>query len=162
MLIAVTGATGFLGRYLVRQLVAQGHRVRCWYRPTSDRGGLEALAGAVDWLPGRLGDPVATDDLTRGADAVVHAALERPDTNSFRNAGRYDLLAFAEANLMGSLRLLETAQRARVPRFVFISTCAVHEVIVPDRPLDEAHPLWPTSHYGAYKAAVEKFVHSYG
>lgn len=162
MLIAVTGATGFLGRYLVRHLVAQGHRLRCWYRPSSDRAGFEELAASIDWLPGRLNDPVATDDLTRGADAVVHAALERPDTTSFRNAGRYDLLGFVEANLMGSLRLLETAQRARMPRFVFISTCAVHEVIVADRPLDEAHPLWPTSHYGAYKAAVEKFVHSYG
>src|SRR5213078_3596193 len=31
-----------------------------------------------------------------------------------------------------------------------------------DRPLDEAHPLWPQSHYGAHKAALEKFVHSYG
>jgi nucleoside-diphosphate-sugar epimerase len=31
-----------------------------------------------------------------------------------------------------------------------------------DRPLDEAHPLWPASHYGAHKAAIEKFVHSYG
>ena len=49
-----------------------------------------------------------------------------------------------------------------MPRFVFISTCAVHEVILDDRPLDEAHPLWPTSHYGAHKAALEKFVHSYG
>jgi nucleoside-diphosphate-sugar epimerase len=45
---------------------------------------------------------------------------------------------------------------------VFISTCAVHEVILNDRPLDETHPLWPTSHYGAHKAALEKFVHSYG
>src|SRR5579885_618784 len=116
MLIAVTGATGFLGRYLVRHLVGQGHRVRCWYRPASDRSGFDDLARAIDWLPGKLGDPVATDDLTRGADAVVHAALERPDTSSFRNAGRYDLLGFLEANLMGSLRLMETAQRARVPR----------------------------------------------
>jgi nucleoside-diphosphate-sugar epimerase len=49
-----------------------------------------------------------------------------------------------------------------VSRFVFISTCAVHEVILDDRPLDEAHPLWPTSHYGAHKAALEKFVHGYG
>src|SRR5262249_52889743 len=49
-----------------------------------------------------------------------------------------------------------------VPRFIFISTCAVHEVILDDRPLDEAHPLWPTSLYGAHKAALEKFVHSYG
>src|SRR5439155_9939270 len=49
-----------------------------------------------------------------------------------------------------------------VPRFVFISTCAVHEVILDDRLLDEAHPLWPTSHYGAHKAALEAFVHSFG
>jgi nucleoside-diphosphate-sugar epimerase len=38
----------------------------------------------------------------------------------------------------------------------------VHEKILDDRPLDEAHPLWATSHYGAHKAAIEKFVHSYG
>lgn len=162
MLIAVTGATGFLGRYIIRHLAGQGHRLRCWYRPTSDRSGFEDIAGHVDWLPGRLGDPIAADDLTRGADAVVHAALERPDTNSFRNAGRYELGVFLETNLMGTLRLMETAHRARVTRFIFISSCAVHEMILPDRKLDEAHPLWSTSHYGAYKAAVEKFVHSYG
>jgi nucleoside-diphosphate-sugar epimerase len=45
---------------------------------------------------------------------------------------------------------------------VFISTCAVHEVILDDRPLDEAHPLWSRTHYGAHKAALEAFVHSYG
>ena len=47
-------------------------------------------------------------------------------------------------------------------RFIFISTCAVHDKILDDRPLDERHPLWPQSHYGAHKAAIEKFVHSYG
>jgi nucleoside-diphosphate-sugar epimerase len=35
-------------------------------------------------------------------------------------------------------------------------------VILDDRMLDEAHPLWPKSHYGAHKAAIEKFVHSFG
>ena len=45
---------------------------------------------------------------------------------------------------------------------MFISTCAVHEEILDDRRLDEAHPLEPTSHYGAHKAAIEKFIHSYG
>ncbi len=64
--------------------------------------------------------------------------------------------------MVGTLELIEAARGANVGRFVFISTCAVHEKILDDRPLDEAHPLWPKSHYGAYKAAVEKFVHSYG
>jgi nucleoside-diphosphate-sugar epimerase len=64
--------------------------------------------------------------------------------------------------VVGTLELIEAARKANVGRFVFISTCAVHEKILDDRPLDEAHPLWATSHYGAHKAAIEKFVHSYG
>ena len=72
------------------------------------------------------------------------------------------MIEFVQQNVVGTLALIEAARRAEVSRFVFISTCAVHEQILDDRPLDEAHPLWPTSHYGAHKAAIEKFVHSYG
>jgi uncharacterized protein YbjT (DUF2867 family) len=59
MRVAVTGATGFLGRYVMRHLAAAGHRLRCWHRPGSDRGGFADLAGAVAWLPGELGDTAA-------------------------------------------------------------------------------------------------------
>ncbi len=45
---------------------------------------------------------------------------------------------------------------------VFIPTCAVHDTILDDRPLDETHPTWAASHYGAHKAAIEEFVYSYG
>jgi nucleoside-diphosphate-sugar epimerase len=69
---------------------------------------------------------------------------------------------FRGVNLTGSLQLFQAAFEAGVGRCVFLSTCAVHEVILDDRPLDETHPLWPTSHYGAHKAALEAFVHSYG
>jgi nucleoside-diphosphate-sugar epimerase len=162
MLIAVTGATGFLGRYLVRHLAGAGHRLRCWYRPTSDRSGFENIAGAIDWLEGNLRDPGNIAALVKGADAAVHAALEWEQRGGSRVAAQRDLDVFLQANLLGSLRLFQAAFAAGVPRFVFISTCAVHEVILNDRPLDEAHPLWPTSHYGAHKAALEKFVHSYG
>jgi nucleoside-diphosphate-sugar epimerase len=72
------------------------------------------------------------------------------------------LLPFVQTNVVGTLGLIEAARRAGVGRFIFISTCAVHEKILDDRPLDETHPLWPSSHYGAHKAAIEKFVHSYG
>jgi len=64
--------------------------------------------------------------------------------------------------VVGTLELIEAARTAKVDRFVFVSSCAVHEKILDDRPLNETHPLWPTRHYGAYKAAIEKFVHSYG
>lgn len=161
MRIGVTGATGFLGRYVVQRLAAAGHRCRCWYRAGSDRGGFEDLADRLEWIPGRLGDSGAAAALVEGADAVVHAALERFG-GGFRAAGQENLLPFLRANLMGTLELIEAARRAGVGRFVFISTCAVHETILDDRPLDEAHPLWPTTHYGAHKAAVEAFVSSFG
>ena len=162
MLVAVTGATGFVGRYLVRHLARAGHRLRCWYRPGSDRGGFEKQADAIEWVPGALGDLAAVRDLVRGADAVVHAAVqwEGPRNRGRRSHGAPDV--FFGVNLTGSLQLFQAACEAGVPRFVFLSTCAVHEVILDDRRLDEAHPLWPTSPYGAHKAALEAFVHSYG
>jgi nucleoside-diphosphate-sugar epimerase len=152
MLVAVTGATGLVGRYLVRRLLADGHSVRAWFRPESDRSD---MPGAVEWLPGRLGDAAATRDLVRGAGAVVHAAVDWAERTG-------DVIAFLEVNFMGSVRLMESARQAGAGRFVYVASCAVHEVILPGRPLDETHPLWPTGHYGAHKAALEKFVHSYG
>jgi nucleoside-diphosphate-sugar epimerase len=162
MRIAITGATGFLGRHLLRQFAAAGHRLRCWYRAGSDRSGLEDCSRAIEWLPGELGDSAAVQALVNGVDAVLHAGLARPVGTGFTASARSDILAFAERNVLGSLQLFQAAFAAGVPRFVFISTCAVHDVILDDRPLDEAHPLWPRSHYGAHKAALEAFVHSYG
>ncbi|HUU82057.1 MAG TPA: NAD(P)-dependent oxidoreductase [Phycisphaerae bacterium] len=159
MNVAVTGASGFLGRYIVNRLTAGGHRCRCWYRPNSDRGGFDE-EGLIEWLPGELNDSASAQSLVEGVDAVVHCGLHRVGAG-FRGA-EGDLVEFVEKNVVGTIRLIEAARRVGVGRFVFIATCAVHEVILEDRPLDEAHPLWATSHYGAHKAAVEKFVHSYG
>jgi nucleoside-diphosphate-sugar epimerase len=162
MRIAITGATGFLGRYLVRHLAGAGHRLRCWYRPGSDRSGFETVEEAIDWRPGQLGDSSAARDLVEGADAVVHAAVQWEGPRNRGRGSHGGPGVFFGVNLTGSLELFEAAFTAGVPRFVFISTCAVHEVILNDRALDEAHPLWPTSHYGAHKAALEAFVSSYG
>jgi nucleoside-diphosphate-sugar epimerase len=162
MRIAITGATGFLGRYLVRQLAEARHQLRCLHRPDSDRGGFERQAEFIEWLPGALGDQTAVGELVRGVDAVVHAAVqwEGPRNRGAGHHGAADV--FFGVNLAGSLQLFQAAFEAGVSRFVFLSSCAVHEVILGDRPLDEAHPLWPTGHYGAHKAALEAFVHSYG
>ncbi len=158
MKVAVTGATGFLGRYIVNDLLAAGHDCRCWYRSASNRSGFRD--GSCEWIPGELGDTDSASRLADGVDAVIHSALYRPGS-TFRG-GEGDLVDFVRANVLGSVQLIEACRRAGVLRFVFISTCSVHEVILDDRPLDEAHPLWSLSHYGAHKAAIEKFVHSYG
>jgi nucleoside-diphosphate-sugar epimerase len=162
MHIAITGATGFLGRYLVRHLGRAGNRLRCWYRPGSDLGGFEEVAQAIDWMAGELADPASAEPFVHGVDALVHAAVqwEGPRNRGQGSHGASDV--FLGVNLTASLRLFQTAFAARVPRCVFISSCAVHDVILGDRPLDETHPLWPQSHYGAHKAALEAFVHSFG
>ncbi len=162
MRIAVTGATGFLGRYIVRQLAGCGHRLRCWHRADSDRSGVDQEQGMIEWLPGRLGDAQAARDLIRGVDAVVHGAVQWAGPRNRGSGSHGEAEVFFGVNLSGTLELFQAAFQAGVSRFVFISTCAVHDVILADRPLDETHPLWPASHYGAHKAALEKFVHSYG
>jgi nucleoside-diphosphate-sugar epimerase len=156
MHIAITGAPGFLGRYITNQMLSEGHTCRCWFRSNSDRGGFINHGKGIEWIKGTLNGLKDTEKLVSGVDAVIHAAV------SWQGAKTDRLTKFVEENIIGTLRLMEEAHRAGVERFVFIASCAVHEVILNDRPLDEAHPLWPTSHYGAYKAAIEKFIHSYG
>src|SRR5207248_10341112 len=92
----------------------------------------------------------------------VHAAVQWAGPRNRGRGSHGDADVFLGVNLTGSLQLFQAAFAAGVPRFVFLSTCAVHEVILDDRPLDEAHPLWPTTPYGAHKAALEKFVHAFG
>jgi nucleoside-diphosphate-sugar epimerase len=160
MRIALTGATGFIGRYVARHLIGAGHTCRAWYRANSDRSGFGDLSPGIDWVPGELGSRESCRELVAGCQAVVHAALYHPG-GGFRG-GEGDLIEFVERNVVGSLKLIEAARAAGVPRFVQFSTCAVHEKILDDRPLDETHPTWPATHYGAHKAALEQFVHSFG
>lgn len=100
--------------------------------------------------------------MVQGVDAVIHAAVQWEGPRNRGRGSHGEPSVFLSVNLAGSLQLFQAAFDAGVPRFVFVSTCAVHEVILDDRPLDETHPLWPTSHYGAHKAALEAFVHSFG
>ena len=158
MRVAVTGGTGFIGRYLLRELLSQGYEVNAWFRHEESRTGILEHP-RLHWVKGCLEDAGSMPLLLENCDAVVHNALWRPG-NTFRGT-EGDLAKYTQINLGGSLSLMEIAAKRQIDRFVYVSTCAVHEKIMDDRPLDETHPLWPFSHYGAHKAAVEKFVHSF-
>ncbi|MEZ6092380.1 MAG: SDR family oxidoreductase [Pirellulaceae bacterium] len=159
MKVALTGGTGFIGRYIADLLARQGHSLRCWHRPSSDTHGFDHIE-QLEWIEGELGEDGSAESLVESCDAVVHAALYRPGSGFTGAEG--DVIEFVEKNVVGTLKLIEAARSAGVERFVAISTCAVHDKILEDRPLDETHPLWAKSHYGAHKAAIEKFVHSFG
>jgi dTDP-glucose 4,6-dehydratase len=154
MRIAITGATGFLGRYLIRNLQDAGHQLTAWSRSTP------LPTPGVDWVRGQLGNPGDAEALVASADAVVHSGLARAGA-SFLDSGDAPL-DYWHRNATGSLQLLEAAAQAGVGSFVFVSSGAVHDRVLSDRPLDETHPLLPGTLYGACKASVETLVHHYG
>ncbi|MEC9093336.1 MAG: NAD(P)-dependent oxidoreductase [Planctomycetota bacterium] len=160
MKIALTGGTGFIGRYIIENFRSQGDHLNCWRRPQTPLP--PALEGdpLLEWVNGDLQDGQTAADLVKDCEAVIHNAFWKPGKRFQGEEG--DIVKFVETNLIGSLKLIESAIAAGAKKFIFVSTCAVHENILGDRKLDEAHPLWPKTHYGAHKAAIEKFVHSYG
>ena len=155
MRIAVTGGTGFLGQNTISRLIQGGHQVQAWYR-----GSCPPAQTGVDWIPGQLDDPQATEELISGCDAVVHLAVARTGQSFMRHPD--EPVAYFQTNVIGTLRLIEAAAETGVERFVFISSGAVHQKVADDLPLDERHPLWPESLYGANKASIETLVHAYG
>lgn len=154
MLIALTGATGFVGTYTAQSLHRAGHQVRALVRRASKR---EHVAPYVaEWRFGDQADPQAQAGLVAGADAVIHnsadwEALARGPVPNFEN------------NVLGSLRLLEAARLAGVEQFLFVSSVAVYHEIhnQPNPAITEEHPAWPSGLYGAYKAAIEPHLKAY-
>jgi UDP-glucose 4-epimerase len=157
MIVALTGMTGYIGRFVVRELAQQGVIIRALARPESDRDGFPE---SIEWIAGDLTDEDALATLVAGADAVVHMAYAHVP-GKYRGGEGDDLPAWLNANLTGSLRLLTAAKAAGVGRFVFLSSRAVFSHTEPGRDLDEQHPTSPDTHYGAYKAAVEAFLQSF-
>jgi dihydroflavonol-4-reductase len=119
MTTLVTGASGFVGSHVVRQLVARGDPVRVLLRPTSRS---EAIADlAVERILGDLRDRESLDRACRGAQLVFHVAAD------YRLWSRHPEEIY-ESNVMGTRNLLEAARRAGVERLVYTSTVATMAV----------------------------------
>lgn len=156
MIVAVTGATGYVGRFVVAALQARGDRVRALVRPGREN---LRLAEEIELVTGDLDDPPS--DLCAGADALVHAALDHLP-GRYRGGEGDDPQRYLDINLMGSLRLLRQARAMGVRRCVLLSSRAVYGRRVPGIPLDETHPAWPDTLYGATKVALEAFAAALG
>ncbi len=132
-MIAVTGATGFVGQTLLETATAQGVAVRALTRkPQNPREG-------VEWKNGDLADKAALAALVQGTEAVIHVAglTSAPDAAGFE-AG----------NVTGTLNLIEATLAAGAPRFVFVSSLSAREPQL--------------SLYGASKARAEMLVKASG
>jgi UDP-glucose 4-epimerase len=148
--LIITGATGFVGRHLAAAALNGGWAVRALVRQP-ERLPRHRNLEAVVWEA----DKDAPPDALRGVDAIVHAAAFVPPDLSDP--------AFAEAcmavNAGGTLRLLQAAERAGAPRFVFFSSASCY---APSGiPVAEDAPLYPSArapYYLCSKLAGEIYV----
>lgn len=160
MKIAITGLTGFLGHYLAKKLFERDVHIQALIRNTSNILHLQDYQKKITFHKGDLTDKENLKKFVQGADVVIHMAYERQGA-TFHEAANKDIKRFVEANLLGSIELLDAAKQAGIKQFIFISSCAVYGRIYPNIKLDELHPLMPDSNYGAYKVSVEAFCHAY-
>jgi nucleoside-diphosphate-sugar epimerase len=145
LLIALTGATGFIGQYLLQELPRRGHRVRVLLRrPTNMRvQGSSAVIGDIS-RPQNMGAAL------EGVDAIVHSA-GLPGTMSGIPEDDYRVL-----NTEATIRLAHAARRAGAKRFIFLSSIRAQCGPTADQVLTEDLEARPTDAYGKSKLAAEQ------
>ncbi len=114
--VLVTGSTGYLGRRLVMRLAKEGIRVHALYRAEEKIRGWEHEN--IRFFKGTMGDEESIDRAMQGCTEVYHLA-------AFASVWTRDFGNFYEENVGGTVRLLESALKQGVNRFVFTSTAGV-------------------------------------
>ena len=148
MKILVTGGSGTIGGYVLRELLQAGHSVTSFSRTAARVDGAGFIAGDIM-------DPDQTVQACQGQDAVIHlAAVPGP--------GRATPAQLLNVNVIGTVHVLEAAVQAGIGKVVFASSGAAtgfsfqkHELIPRYLPLDEEHPCEPQDEYGLSKLLAE-------
>ena len=160
MRILVTGGAGFIGRWVVGDLLERGHRVLATDSLVAGQlANLDEFAGHAGFEgfeQGDIRDGDACRRWLRGADAVAHLAASISVQDSID-----DPATTFDNDVVGTFGLLEAA-RAAGARFLFMSTCMVYDRATTPRGISEEHPTKPASPYAASKLAGEALTLSYG
>jgi nucleoside-diphosphate-sugar epimerase len=159
----VTGAAGFVGSRIARQLVADGYQVvgvdafTDYYDPSLKRDNLTQLHGhpAFELLEADL-CAAPLRELVSGVDVVVHQAAQPGVRASWGD----DFTIYCRRNIEATQSLLEAARDAAVPRFVYASSSSVYGD-APAYPTFEESACNPRSPYGITKLAAEGLCNVY-
>ena len=153
MRVALTGATGYVGGFVLLDLLRRGVEVAALARRPD-----QSAPKAVGWICGDLSNAEALGKLLAGADALVHCAYSHVP-GRYRGGEGEDRQGFWQANLLGSVALMEQARAAGVSRLVFLSSRAVYgRRTAAEEWVDEATRPVPDTYYGALKLALEAHV----
>ncbi len=147
--IALTGATGFVGRFLVRDLMRRGYRLRVLLRKPVDIP-VEADSAVI----GDLTQPQNMSEALKNVDAVIHSAglahamSGRPEDD------------YRAINPDATAALARACEKAGVGRFVFLSSIRAQTGPVSREIITDESPDHPTDAYGRSKLAAEQALAS--
>lgn len=150
-LVAVTGASGFIGGALCDELYRSGFQVRGIVRSSDSI----MLNPRVEYsVIGNIGSNTAWAPVLKGVDCLVHCASYH---HARDDRSKDALVAYRDVNVSGTLNLARQAASAGVQRFVFISSIKVMgEVTLPSKPFTEECVIAPQDPYGQSKFDAEK------
>lgn len=164
MRILVTGGAGFIGSHLVEKLLALGHVVAIlddfndFYDPRIKRENIAAVADKVHihQIDLRDGNAVRTLFHHEKFDVIMHLAARAGVRPSIHHPQLY-----YDANVIGTLHLLEAARTTGIERFIFASSSSVYGILK-KAPFSEDLPITQTiSPYAASKVAAEFLCSTY-
>ncbi|MCQ3937562.1 MAG: NAD-dependent epimerase [Chloroflexi bacterium] len=151
----VLGGGGFIGSHLAEALLASGHEVAVFDHPGARYLGYLQTKGISVFTGDFLNQREASLPLS-GSDVIYHLiSATVPQTSNDDPA--FDV----EANVLGTLRMLDEARKAGVKKIIFSSSGGTVYGIPQEIPIKESHPTHPTSSYGICKLTIEKYLHLY-
>lgn len=129
MKVLVTGANGFLGSWLTRALVSEGHEVSILARPTSDLSELKGLNFKIKH--GDITDIFSLSEASLGMDAIFHLA----GVIAYRKSHRAQM---EKVNVEGTRNVVEVCKQQKIKRLVYLSSVtAIGASFTPEQVLNE-------------------------
>lgn len=165
MNILVTGGAGFIGRWVVKRLLENDHKV--WILDNLSNGSVDNIRdlqqrnSSITFVKGDIKDKQILEKLfINRFDICYHLAASINVQDSIDNPRNT-----FESDVVGTFNVLEKCKLTGT-KFVYMSTCMVYSSAALERGISEEHPTCPASPYAAAKLAGEElalsFYHSYG